>query len=447
MLMFAAAPQGQERIAYDYSAMYEAINPSVVKVHADAGTGSGFLVNEAGFIATNHHVVRNARFIAVEYPDGRKVPAEIVVLDARHDVAVLKVNTATTTGVRPLPLLSAENDDSVRPGIPVVAFGSPRSQTFLMTQGIVAKVEPGVLLGDFLIQEGNSGGPLVNLQGQVIGINTFGEGRVSGAVRVGKLRDVLAKSAVTDYAGEEPSATELPTADRERYPTDMLRGKIVEEAFEAEAYKLDGGRFTITAVTPVLVGRLQVYDDMQQAANRYKRRGKKIKDESFDPVDEPFYEWYRNASSLLDSVVTFEVKPDFGQTAGSMWMSALAGAAAGLSRTYVAPTRQSYEFKAEFQDLRLYRDGKLMAPIHPGRQITEQSMESYWMTFVDEAYSGWYSYHPSVFMTGKQFRLEVYDARDPGKVHKSIMLEGSSKLIQQIRRDFNFLNPAVAKTK
>ena len=427
--------------------MYAAVNPSVVKIHADAGTGSGFLVSETGFIATNHHVVRNARFIAVEYPDGRKVAAEIVVLDARHDVAVLKVNSTTTKGVAALPLLAANNDDSVQPGIPVVAFGSPRSQTFLMTQGIVAKVEPGVLLGDFLIQEGNSGGPLVDLHGEVVGINTFGEGRVSGAVRVNRLRDVLAKPAVTSYAGEEPAATELPTADRERYPTETLRSKIVEEKLEASVYKLDGGRFTITAITPVLIGRLQVYDDMQQAANRYKRRGRKIKDETFDPVDEPFYEWYRNATSLLDSVVTFEVKPDFGQTAGSIWMSALAGAAAGLSRTYISPTRQTYEFKAEFQELRLYRDGKLMTPVHPGRQITEQSMESQWLTFVDEAYSGWYSYHPSVFMTGKQFRLDIYDARDPGKVHKSVSLEGSSKLIQQIRRDFNFLNPPPAKEK
>jgi len=53
----------------------------------------------------------------------------------------------------------------------VVAFGSPRSQTFLMTQGIISKVEDRVLLGDFLIDHGNSGGPLLNMRGEVIGIN------------------------------------------------------------------------------------------------------------------------------------------------------------------------------------------------------------------------------------------------------------------------------------
>lgn len=58
------------------------------------------------------------------------------------------------------------------------------------------------------------------------------------------------------------------------------------------------------------------------------------------------------------------------------------------------------------------------------------------MTFVDEAYSGWHVYRPSVFMTGKSFRLDIYDAREPGRVHKSITLNESSKLIQQLRRDF-----------
>ncbi|HEX9742681.1 MAG TPA: trypsin-like peptidase domain-containing protein, partial [Nitrospiraceae bacterium] len=132
--------------------------------------------------------MRNARYVAVEFTDGRKVSADIVVLDAKNDIAILKVNRQVVTGVRPLPLLDAGADAQVRAGMPVVAFGSPLSQTFLMTQGIIAKVEPGVLLGDFLIEPGNSGGPLVNLSGNVVGINTFGERRISGAVRVNLLR-------------------------------------------------------------------------------------------------------------------------------------------------------------------------------------------------------------------------------------------------------------------
>jgi len=425
-----------ERVVYDYTAMYDTLNPSIVKVHADSGHGSGVLVDARGFFATNHHVVTNARYVAVEYADGRKVTADIVFLDARNDLAILKVHPTTVNDLKAVPLLPAEKDDTVRAGIPVVAFGSPLSQTFMMTQGIVSKVEPGVLLGDFLIQPGNSGGPLVNLQGEVIGINTFGEGGISGAVRVNRLRDALAHPSVVDFAGPEPDATELPTAGSDRYPTEVLKEKIMGEALDPSVYTLDGGKFTVTAITPVLVGKLQVQADLQQAANRYKRRAKKIKDPKFNPVDEPFYDWHRNATRLLDAVVTFEVKPDFGQTKGSMWASVLTAASAGLSGTPMQPTHQTMEFKSEFQELRLYRDGELVTPVTPGRQITEQSISGPFMSFVDEAYSGMYQYAPEVFMTGKTYRLDVFDAREPGKVHKSVSLPESHKLIQQLRKDF-----------
>jgi len=154
-------------------------------------------------------------------------------------------------------------------------------------------------------------------------------------------------------------------------------------------------------------------------------------------VDEPFYEWHRNAASFLDSLVTLEIKPDFGQTAGSAWASVLTAFAAGAGGTPYRPPRQTFEFKAEFQELKLYRDGELIRPVTPGRQITEQSIDNEMFAFVDEAYSGMYQYHPSVFLSGKSFKIDVYDAREPGRVHRSITLSDSSKLIQQIRHDFD----------
>jgi len=430
------AQSNTERIAYDYTAMYEAVSPSVVKVHADSATGSGFLVSSSGMFATNHHVVRNTRYLAVEFPDGRKVPAEIALLDARNDLAILKVNTTTVRNTPPLRLLPGESDSLVKAGMPAVAFGSPLSQTFLMTQGIVSKVEPAVLLGDFLIQAGNSGGPLVNLNGEVIGVNTFAEGGVSGAVRVNVLRDALLNPAIAAYSASEPDATELPVPPRERYPTALLKEKVLSEPIEMDSYVLDAGRFTVTAITPVLIGKLQVQSDLQQAANRYSRRAKKIKDEKYDPVDEPFYDWYRNATNLLETVVTFEIKPDFGQTAGSIWASAIAAAASGYSGRPVMAMRQTMEYKAEFQEMKLYRDNELVQPITPGRQITEQSINNGMLGFVDEAYSGWYVYPASTFITGKTFKVDVYDAREPGRIHRSVVVQESSKLIQQLRRDF-----------
>jgi hypothetical protein len=430
----AERPQQVTRIAYDYTAMYEAMDDRIVKVHVDGGSGSGFLVRGDGIIATNHHVVRNSRYVAVEFSSGRKLTATVVDLDSRNDLALLKVNASTVQGLQPLPLLPVERDATVRAGMPVVAFGSPLSETFLMTQGIVSKVESAVLLGDFLIEPGNSGGPLLNLDGVVIGVNTFANGRIAGAVRISVVRSAL--SRLGERTLPEPSPEPLPAVRQAAYPTDVLKTKILSEPLDMKNYQLDGGRFTITALTPVLFGKVQVQSDLQQAANRYSRRARKISDERYDPVDEPFYDWLRSSNGILDYVVRLEAKPNFGQTTGSLWASVLSGVSAGLAGTTATPTHQTMEFKAEFADLQLFRDGQLVQPIKPGREITEQALSSQWLTFVDEAYSGVYVYAPEVFLTGSEWQLNIYDAREPGTIHRSIRLDQQSKLIQHIRRDF-----------
>jgi hypothetical protein len=181
------------------------------------------------------------------------------------------------------------------------------------------------------------------------------------------------------------------------------------------------------------VENIHIQDDLEKANNRYKRRGKKIADPAYQGVDEPFYEWYRNATNTLDYAVTFEIKPDFGLTGGSKWAMAFASMGGAQS---VQNTHFNFEFKAEFQDFKLYRDGVLIEPLKPGRQITESTFTSAQADFVDEAYSGMYSYAPDVFLTGNEFRMEIYDAREPEKVHKTVQFRADSKLIKQIRSDF-----------
>ncbi|RPJ57200.1 MAG: hypothetical protein EHM23_21340 [Acidobacteria bacterium] len=426
------ASQLVKTVAYDYSALYESLNPSIAKIHADSGTGSGFLVDAAGLFATNHHVVKNTRFLAVQFSDGKRVKAEIIALSPRYDIAIVKVNSQCVTGMRPLALLPESDQAGLRPGTPVAAFGSPLSQTFLMTQGIISKVEQNVLLGDFLIQPGNSGGPLVDLEGRVVGINTFAEGGISGAVHVHLLKDLLKSPELKDAGTIEPPPDPLQNTRGQRYPTEVLKNKVLEEKLDLKTYQIDGGKFVVTAITPVLVAKLQIQDDLQQAANRYKRRGKKIRG-GYEPIDAPFYEWHRNAVSSLDYAVTFEVKPDFGLTGGSKWAMAFAAIAGPQT---VASTPVNYEYKAEFQDFKLYVDGKLVEPITPGRQITEMGFVRPLASFIDEAYSGMYVYSPETFLAGEEFRLEIYDAREPEKVHKSVTLKSDSKLIKQIRSDF-----------
>jgi len=153
-LMYAQA------IAFDYSKLYEAASPAVVQITTDGGSASGFLVTPFGHTATNYHVVRNAHYLAVQFSGGRKVKAELVAMNPRYDTAVLKVNKEVVEDIHPLMILPEEKESSVKVGIPVVAIGSPLNQKFLMTQGILSKVDDTTVLGDFVLQPGNSGGPL-----------------------------------------------------------------------------------------------------------------------------------------------------------------------------------------------------------------------------------------------------------------------------------------------
>jgi S1-C subfamily serine protease len=178
-----------------YQMVSQAVGPSVVHINTQGGQGdvltrpmfgplprmplegqgSGCVVDPAGYILTNYHVVRDAREITVSLADGRRVSGKIVGYDQPTDLAVLKVDADK--------LIPAEWGDSegVEVGALVWAVGSPFGLERTITSGILSAKHRAGLAGtpyqDFLqsdaaVNPGNSGGPLVNSEGQVIGINT-----------------------------------------------------------------------------------------------------------------------------------------------------------------------------------------------------------------------------------------------------------------------------------
>jgi serine protease Do len=141
------------------------------------GLGSGMIMNSQGYILTNNHVVAGATKIQVFLADGREYPGKVVGTDPKTDLAVVKINTHEK-----LPHVTFGNSDKLKVGDWVVAIGAPRGLDQTVTQGIIsAKHRRGILnpssYQDYLqtdaaINPGNSGGPLLNLQGQVIGVNS-----------------------------------------------------------------------------------------------------------------------------------------------------------------------------------------------------------------------------------------------------------------------------------
>src|SRR6266849_4697720 len=140
--------------------------------------GTGFIVDKAGFIVTNHHVVDKATKIMVRLEDKSEYQAKLVGSDDDTDLAVIKIEAG-----RDLPVAKLGNSDAVKVGDWVLAIGSPFSLDHTVTHGIISakgRTDIGGARNDFqsflqtdaAINPGNSGGPLVNMTGEVIGINT-----------------------------------------------------------------------------------------------------------------------------------------------------------------------------------------------------------------------------------------------------------------------------------
>ena len=149
--------------------------------------GSGFVISEDGFIVTNNHVIEGADEITIEFFSGKKLKAKLVGTDPKTDIALLKVESD-----EPLPFVSFGNSDLMRVGDWVMAMGNPLGQGFSVSAGIVSARgrELSGSYDDFIqtdaaINRGNSGGPLFNMDGQVIGVNTAILSPNGGSIGIG----------------------------------------------------------------------------------------------------------------------------------------------------------------------------------------------------------------------------------------------------------------------
>ena len=149
--------------------------------------GSGFVISEDGFIVTNNHVIEGADEILIEFFEGFELPAEIVGTDPNTDIALLKVESET-----PLQFVNFGDSDTARVGDWVMAMGNPLGQGFSVSAGIVSARNRALsgtyddyIQTDAAINRGNSGGPLFNMDGDVIGVNTAILSPNGGSIGIG----------------------------------------------------------------------------------------------------------------------------------------------------------------------------------------------------------------------------------------------------------------------
>jgi S1-C subfamily serine protease len=286
--------------AMSINEIYERAAPGVVQITSTPGgtpsglsqqaLGSGFVLDKAGHIVTNYHVVQGAYQIRVSFSNRDTVQAQLVGTDPSTDLAVLRVETSAS-GLKPIPL---GDSDRVEVGDQVVAIGNPFGLDRTATAGIVSALQrlitaPNQFTIDHVIQtdapinHGNSGGPLLNARGQVIGVNTKIEtgGVSSGNVGIGfavpsnTVKDVVAQILRTGrvdraYLGISGQAVSPDVA--ETYNLPVQKGVLVESVTNgsgADKAGLQGGetQVVVAGETYVLGGDIIVAFDGRQISS------------------------------------------------------------------------------------------------------------------------------------------------------------------------------------
>lgn len=164
-----------------FADIIEQVLPAVVSINAGGGIGSGAVFSQDGYIITNKHVVAGLSMVTVKTFDKKQYTANVIGESATKDLAVIKINANN------IPFLTFANSDNVKTGESVIALGSPGGLDFTVTEGIISATNRIIgnvnhLQTDVPINPGNSGSPLVNKAGQVVGINTM---KVQGFEGVG----------------------------------------------------------------------------------------------------------------------------------------------------------------------------------------------------------------------------------------------------------------------
>jgi S1-C subfamily serine protease len=215
------------------------------------GLGSGFVIDKAGHIVTNFHVIEGADEVEVSFSNGEEMTATVVGSDPSTDIAVLKVDADS----RALRVLTLGNSDQLEVGDEVVAIGNPLGYERTMTAGIVSALGrvieapdqfqiDEVIQTDAPINSGNSGGPLLDAAGRVVGVNTQiasltgGNIGIGFAVPINTVKDVTAQlidkgSVEHAYLGVRVQEIDEDIADRFNLDTDQ--GLLIAEVIEGSA--------------------------------------------------------------------------------------------------------------------------------------------------------------------------------------------------------------------
>ncbi len=365
----------------DLTVLFDKYKNSVVKVHAEARDGSGFLVDPSGLIVTNNHVVQSSGYLAVQFDAKRKVMARLLAANPDKDVAVLWANLSVYPESVVAPIPPKDRDASIAVGQRVFTIGNPLGREKVLTTGIVSKVESDAITSDININPGNSGGPLFTMNGQIAGLTTAGLRNLASIVPIDNARPLLEVARQRISSAAPPSADLLPVEPDDYFPAEALRPLLRQEKMDLKPYNFELGQFRVWIFTPPVTYFLRHDDEMAAARKAAKRAGG-------DPVQAKPPDSALQDAQDFRPVLLFTVRPKLG-----------------IGWTHP-------KFKNGFLKMRLLCGGKEVVPIDPGR--SEFDLVDDRGRKLDTTFQGRYVYpFDAISPTCGGAVIELYSEKEP----------------------------------
>lgn len=425
----AGAPSRAGRRVSEEAQLFDKYKPGVFTVWGTEGRGTGFLADSNGLVITNAHVVRNSSDIRVTIDSVTKVRARVLAIDPKLDIAVLGINKSRCAKCVVLPMFDTSRGPLASAGERVMAIGSPFNRTSMLSIGIVNSTDAQSVTSDVSISYLNSGGPLLNLDGDVIAVNTFrdevrpGEPRISNSLPVTAIQNVLnaARDSIAALSSNPPTDSLLPIVPKDPFPAEPIAAIAALPEVDTRKYRQDVEDFKLFVMTPQVMGWRQAQATAKLAEMRKKGQAKSVVDDDIDPI-QAWRDW-DDYLVTRKAVVVFNVVPtstDFPFYDVDKVIDADGG-------------------NGSFLDMKLYRDGVEVTPVEriripatlsgPGRRAAGREIP----------YQGIYVYRPEDFGpkpdgSAPVFTVSVWGAAKSNKAPQRVPLD--KKIVEVALRDF-----------
>ena len=426
--------------------LFKTLRNGVVTIEGELGAGTGFIFDEKGLVLTNQHVINESNEIRVRFDKSTAVKARLLAEDIERDIAILQINLDAFPKSRVLTI--AANNAAEPPlieGVHVFTIGSPANQEKILATGIASKIEARAIISDINFNAGNSGGPLFNSIGEVVGLTTFklknkdglavtgnvitdSDCGLAGIVRIEEAAELIAKARSIAAAKGTPSGKLLPNIPDGIFPVETIKTALSAKDFPKKQYISDVKDYQIRYMTPVYKFYMIEKDRIESLKSREKRNEDKGTPDTADMFRDLRY-WSEYAGELRPAVDVLAL-PETTATGKSMFLSAVTNATVGYG------TPLDHKYKADFYQMKLMCDGNEVTPLRRNKTEIARELQNYYKERKRYTFAGVYTYPYDIFAPGRcrQMQVHVFSEED---IEKPIISTVDDVIKNRIWTDFN----------